>query len=193
MADFQNYSGVLAAAVANNATFAVSYTHGEDANTYNASAAGAQLLINGQELYVTPGGWTVSYGASSATITQKTGKTLPIGTTFTVQFVKPESNDIVPAGAVANITDNTTGTSSGTLAALAAITVLTDSSTGTSGGNTVGAVTDVATAANAVATLAAKTNALLAEYPDLKNAVASLAAKQNALLASLRSGGLLAP
>lgn len=193
MADFQNYSGVLAAAVANNATFAVPYTQGEGAATYNASAVGAQLLINGQELYVTPGGWTVSYGASTATITQKTGKTLPIGTAFTVQFVKPATNDIVPAGAVPNITDNSTGTATSTIAAMAAITALTDSSGGTSGGNTIAAVTDSATAANAVATLAAKVNAVLAEYPDIKNAVASLAAKDNALLASLRSGGLVAP
>jgi len=98
-----------------------------------------------------------------------------------------------PAPAVASLTDNTTGTASNVLAALAAVLALTDSSTGTSGGNTIAAVTDPATAANAVATLAAKVNALVAEYADLRNAVASLAAKQNAALAAMRTAGVLAP
>lgn len=104
-----------------------------------------------------------------------------------------EGAGITPAPAVTNLTNNTTGTVSDVLAALAAVTVLTDNSGGTSGGNTVAAVTDVATAANAVATLTAKLNALLSEYADLRNAVASLAAKQNAALAAMRTAGVLAP
>ena len=77
-------SGVLATNVANGATFAVSYPTGVDGG-YFAGVVGHVLVIDQTSLTI-PTGFTASFGASTVTLTNTTGRTLTAGSPFRLQL-----------------------------------------------------------------------------------------------------------
>lgn len=76
--------GTLAAAVADAGTFAVSYPTGMSRGEFS-TGTNAKLVISGQVLSQ-PADIGLSYGASSVTITNRTGATWRAGATFRFQF-----------------------------------------------------------------------------------------------------------
>lgn len=89
-------SGVLAAAVADGATFAVNYPSGYTRGDF-IPGVDHRLVVNQVELKA-PNKITLSFGASSVTITNKTGAAFPVGAAFVFQFEVP-GND---SGQLAN-------------------------------------------------------------------------------------------
>lgn len=83
-------SGVLAAAVADGATFAVTYPGGYTRGDF-IPGVDHRLVVNQVELKA-PNKITLSFGASSVTITNKTGAAFPAGATFVMQFEVPGSD-----------------------------------------------------------------------------------------------------
>lgn len=77
----------LASAVNNAATFTVNYPAGITQAMLLGSTKG-RMVVNGDAVYAQGGspGFTATFGASSATVTQNTGATLPIGTVIDISF-----------------------------------------------------------------------------------------------------------
>lgn len=83
----QVVSGTLAAAVADSGTFTVSYPTGMSRGNFSLGI-NAKLLIRGQVLSQ-PADIGLSYGATSVTVTNRTGAAWPQGATFRFQFDMP--------------------------------------------------------------------------------------------------------
>lgn len=120
---FVTTTAVLASAVANAGTVAVTYPSGSvqgDFTGVNASATGV-VVVNENEVYTEAASQvSISYGASSGTITNNSGVSWPAGSTIRVQFGKV-GNDrpgFQPSDAIAALTDSSGGTVSTTLAAI---------------------------------------------------------------------------
>lgn len=79
--------GILSAAVADAATFAVSYPTGMSRGDFS-TGVDAKMVINGQVLSQ-PADLGLSYGASSVTVTNRTGATWAAGSDFIFQFDIP--------------------------------------------------------------------------------------------------------
>lgn len=134
----------LASAVASPAgTVTVPYPTGyvqADFTGVNASATAYLLLNNNDRFEEADDEFDISYGASNATVTNKTGFSWPVGTELLLGMARVGAGD--------------------------PITALTDSSGGTAG-NTIADVPAAyteATLANQLASLTAKVNALIAAH-----------------------------
>ncbi|CDZ55098.1 hypothetical protein [Neorhizobium galegae] len=134
----------LAAAVASPAgTVTVPYPTGyaqADFTGVNALATAYLLLNNNDRFTEVADQFDISYGASNATITNKTGFTWSIGTELLVSFAKIGASDAVTA-----LTDSSGGTASNTIV-------------------DVPAAYAEATLANQLASLTAKVNTLVAAH-----------------------------
>jgi hypothetical protein len=84
---FNTVQGILAADVANLGTFTVSYPTGTSRGTF-FDGVGHKVSVSGQNFSV-PEKFTFSFGASSVTITNRTGRTLRQGEPFGVQLERP--------------------------------------------------------------------------------------------------------
>lgn len=121
---FVTTTAVLASAVANAGTVEVTYPSGSvqgDFTGVNASADGV-VIVNDNEVYTEAASQvSISYGASSGTITNNSGVSWPAGSTIRVQFGQV-GNDRpgFPSDAIAALTDSSGGTASTTLPAISA-------------------------------------------------------------------------
>lgn len=86
----------------------------------------AYMIVNGNDRYEEADDeFDISYGASTVTITNKTGATLPVGTTIQVGLsYAGEEGAFITAAALASLTDSTTGTASDTLAATVGVNTI---------------------------------------------------------------------
>lgn len=205
MATFDYVEYVLAAAVVDTGTVTtVPYPTGlvqADFTGANAATTAYLFLNDNDRFEEADDEFDISYGASTITLTNKTGFTWAVGTKITLGTAR--------GVALTALTDSTGGTVSGTLAALTTIATLAGTLTGTADGTmediaataaaTAGGATPtaaqvdtgVATAVASIVTgtnlqlkeLQTKLNTLLGDYADIKNALASIAAKVNALIA----------
>ncbi len=76
--------GVLAAAVAAGGTFTVGYPTGKDRGSFQAGVFHKLSAIG--KVFSAPEDMTLSFGATTVTVTYNGATTLPIGTPFTFQF-----------------------------------------------------------------------------------------------------------
>lgn len=90
----------LSAAVVDNGTFTVSYPTGQSAATYTGAHKHKMAAL--QSVYDAPVDFTLSFGASSITVTWKGDTTLPAGTDVTLQVDKLGTDDRQPEKAVVN-------------------------------------------------------------------------------------------
>jgi|GEM_PF-4936659 len=81
---FRTIQAVLASAVANGGTFTVSYPPGTSRSTF--LRANRHVIRANNATYVSPTNFTVSLGASVATITWNVATTLPAGSAVAVQL-----------------------------------------------------------------------------------------------------------
>lgn len=88
--------GVLAADVANGATFTVGYPTGYSRGAFSF-AGGHALVIQGQVL-TQPAGIGLSFGASSVTVTNRSGAALKEGSAFWFQFEEPGDDQVLVGG-----------------------------------------------------------------------------------------------
>lgn len=90
-------TGILAAAVANAATFDLAYPSGFSQNSFNAGLALAEaiLFVNDNDKYTVSGGKiAVSYGASLITVTNTTGAALSAGSRVSLQVSVQSGTDV---------------------------------------------------------------------------------------------------
>lgn len=81
-----NVTTLLASAVADDATFTVSYPTGVTRNMLLTSSGG-RMVVDGDAAYAEgASGFTASYGASTITITNTTGASLAAGTEIVLSF-----------------------------------------------------------------------------------------------------------
>lgn len=92
-----NIQTVLSAAVQDNGTFTVNYPTGGSAGTYAGTTKHKIGAL--QTIYNAPKDFTVSFGATYATITWKADTTLPAGTVVNVSFDKLGVDDNKPSSA----------------------------------------------------------------------------------------------
>lgn len=114
----------LAVAVASPAgTVAFGYPSGtvQADFTGDAAATNAYLFLNDNDRFEeVDDEFDISYGASTVTITNKSGFTWPIGTKVTVNLANASAlnaDTLIEFGPIASLTDSTTGTAGDTLAA----------------------------------------------------------------------------
>lgn len=88
----QTVSGTLASAVANAGTVAISYPGGATQRGLFAGGVNHRLVLNHTTL-VPPTDITLSFGASSVTVTNGTGATWAAGSVFTFQFDEPSAQN----------------------------------------------------------------------------------------------------
>lgn len=138
---------VPSAAVATSDTMV--FTYGGSYNAASFKQSGERLIISGlgNDLDQAAGTFTLSYGASSVTVTYTDATSIPAGTKVTLQLPLATYADLV------DLTDNSGGTAADTIAAI-------------------GATYDQAEVRNAVASMAAKINSLNALVNQLKSDLA---------------------
>ncbi|API60536.1 hypothetical protein BSL82_15635 [Tardibacter chloracetimidivorans] len=90
----QTVTGVLASALATSGTFTVGYPGGANDRGKFASGTNAKLVLGGR-LLSQPEDMTLSYGASTVTVTYKGATTMPAGTSWTFQFDEYGTGDVV--------------------------------------------------------------------------------------------------
>lgn len=110
----------LASQVSNGATFTVPYPAGVTQAMLLASTGGV-MVVNADGRFSQGGspGFTVSFGATDATVTQNTGAALPAGTVIDISFGDTQQNGRYETGSrVRGVTALTaaTGTASDTIA-----------------------------------------------------------------------------
>lgn len=76
--------GAFAAALATGGTFTVSYPQGYDRGSFQAGAAFKFSAIG--KVFVAPDDFTISLGATTATVTYTGATTIPAGSSFTFEF-----------------------------------------------------------------------------------------------------------
>lgn len=166
----------LGAAVANSGTFAVAYPTGHvqaDFISGNASATGVVIINDNDEWLEAASQVSLSYGASTVTVTNSSGVTWPQGAKVIVGLSHAGSEGTGPTtgAAVTNLAGTMTGSVDGTIADVAAVAITS------AGGNTYADAT-VNTAVNIAVT---SVNLQLKE----------LQTKLNALLVSLRAANVI--
>jgi len=96
---FARISTTLVSAVADDATFTVSYPTGFSQLSFSKGMArtGGYMIVNGNDRWsqVDPG-FSVSYGASLITVTNLTGYTLPAGATIDIHLDVSDGNSRIP-------------------------------------------------------------------------------------------------
>jgi len=98
---FATVTHTLASAVADDATFTVSYPSGYAQTDFNVGLAGTghKMIVNDNDVWTTADpGFTVAFGASNITITNTTGASLAAGSTILLQFDLVDGNDVVIFG-----------------------------------------------------------------------------------------------
>ena len=151
-------SVTLASAVAADATFTLSYPAGSTQASLTG-CSGGKMVVNGDGVYAEgTSGFTVAYGASLITVTNKTGASLAAGSVLTLSFGRSDASgrytpSILVPGPTA-LTDSTGGTASNTIAAITA-------------GSTY-AQADMTATKNALASLAAKVNEIITALENSK-------------------------
>jgi hypothetical protein len=103
--------GVLASAVADDATFTVSYPSGTSQASFDTGLAGtgSTLILNGNDKYsLADPGFSLTFGASNITVTNLSGASWPAGTSYVLGLDQVDGNDVVvltiPVFAMAGIT-----------------------------------------------------------------------------------------
>ena len=88
MSSYGNVTHVLASAVANDATVAIAYPTGQTRASLAATSGGAVTINDGAfgAWHEGAGGALISFGASTITITNKSGVTWPAGATLIASF-----------------------------------------------------------------------------------------------------------
>jgi hypothetical protein len=86
MGAITNVTTTLASAVADDATFTVSYPSGVTRQMLYGSTGGRMTVDNDASYAEGASGFTAAYGASSITITNTTGASLPIGSVINLSF-----------------------------------------------------------------------------------------------------------
>lgn len=77
---------VLSAAVATSGTFTIDYPDGTDAGTFQGGSGHKMYAAGHQYEYTSPAGFTVSFDATTITITHLGATALPLGKRVTMQF-----------------------------------------------------------------------------------------------------------
>jgi len=95
---FDKINHTLSAAVADNGTFTVSYPTGRSAGSYVGGHA-HKMFVN-QSLYSAPGDFTLSFGASSITVTWKADTTLLAGVAVALQVDRLGEDSNQPGGVI---------------------------------------------------------------------------------------------
>jgi len=90
--------GILAAAVADDATFTVAYPSGTTQASFNTGLVGSDLyiIINGNDKWLASASdMSVAFGASEITITNTSDVTWTAGSTFALNLDIEDGNDVV--------------------------------------------------------------------------------------------------
>ncbi len=95
---FDVVNKALSAAVATNGTFTVAYSTGRSAGSYTQGHA--HKMFGLQTLYVAPKDFTISFGATEATVTWKGSTTLPVNTALTLELDRLGDNSNKPENVV---------------------------------------------------------------------------------------------
>lgn len=97
--NFSRLDTVLAAAVADDATFTVGYPSGTTQASFNTGLSGSAhtMIVNGNDKWTTAAdpGILVSFDAAVITITNKTNAALAAGSTLAFQFDRQDGNEVV--------------------------------------------------------------------------------------------------
>lgn len=160
MTQYKTLEYTLGTAVADDATVEIAYPSGSVQGDFTGvnAATTAYLILNDNDRYTEAADeFDISYGASTVTITNKTGFTWPIGTTLAIGLAAGAA-----ATSLTTLLGSLTGTIDGTIADVAAVAI------SSSGGNTY-ADSTVNTAVNVAVTsinlqlkeLQAKVNAII--------------------------------
>lgn len=162
----------LAAAVASPAgtVTTVPYPTGRVQADYTGdnAATDAYLIINGNDRWTEAAdNFDISYGASTITLTNKTGATWPIGTQITLGTAR-----LAALAGVTALAGTLTGTIDGTIADVAAVA--------TAGGNTY--------ADSAINTAITSVNL---QHKELQAVLNNTVAKLNALITALQANGTI--
>jgi hypothetical protein len=103
---FAVINGVIAADVANNGAFTVSYPSGDNQQDYDTGLAPGTcaIILNGSDKY-TSASTQVSFsaGSSNITVTNTSGVTWPAGTAFSLIIDKVDGNNVVYVGIPVNL------------------------------------------------------------------------------------------
>ena len=91
---FDTVTTVLSSTVAQNGTFAVSYPTGRSAGDYSNAHKHVMFALGAKR--TAPDDFTVSFGASSITVTHKGSTTLPVNTTVRIGFDRVGADDKDP-------------------------------------------------------------------------------------------------
>lgn len=89
---------VLGSAVANAGTFTVGYPTGTSQGSFSAglAASGSYMIVNKNDKWTAAAGqMSLVFGASSITVTNSTGQTLPAGASVSVSLDAQDGNDVV--------------------------------------------------------------------------------------------------
>lgn len=97
---YDNIQTVLSAAVVDDGTFTVGYPAGKSAATYTGAYKHKMGAL--QSIYNAPADFTLSFGASSITVTWKANTTLPAGTVVNLQVDRLGTDDRQPEKAIVN-------------------------------------------------------------------------------------------
>lgn len=169
MSIYESSETTLGTAVTSPAgTFTMSYPTGRVQADFTGSnaATDAYIIFNGNDRYTEASDkFDISYGASTITITNKTGATLPAGTTVILGTARNAA-----LADVTTLAGTLTGTIDGTIADVAAVS--------TSGGNTY--------ADSAINTAITSINLQMKELQAVLNNVVN---SHNALLTQLQANG----
>lgn len=102
---FSVISGILASAVADTGTFAVSYPSGKDEGDF-FRAHGHKLTIEQNDAYSFPGDFDITLGTSTITVTNRSGTTWAQGAAFRLQVEEQGDrqyrSDSIPGAMVAS-------------------------------------------------------------------------------------------
>lgn len=90
---FKVVNGVLASDVANGATFTSGYPNNANIGTFTGGVA-HQLQVGQNTLLLSPTTVSLAFGASSITVTNRSGSTLPAGSTYALQLETLGDDDI---------------------------------------------------------------------------------------------------
>jgi hypothetical protein len=90
---FKVVNGILASDVANGATFTTGYPNNANIGTFTGGVA-HQLQVGQNTLLLSPVGVSLAFGASSITVTNRSGGTLPAGAPYALQLETLGDDDI---------------------------------------------------------------------------------------------------
>lgn len=173
---YYNIETILAAAVADDATFTISYPAGTTQATFTGANAASDgiVIVNDNDKYLEgSSGFSISYDASEVTLTNTTGASLPAGTKLLIGLSSVGTgfeNTFTEVGPLADLGGTLTGTVDGDMADIA----------------------DIALSTSNTYTDAAVNTAVNAAVADANEQLKELQTKVNYLLTQLRTAGIIA-